>query len=160
MDGGAWWATVHGVTKSRTRLSNFTSLSLSEIPEDRLSTCEFGKWEHPVTHGFTFVVLSSLPVVINLFLNCLRVIIDMTSAPHDALIHQCVFPPGKDILLHHHQTTLQNRKSPLVQHYHPIHISHANFTNFFNDVPLKKNHLIFKYYERNLELCLIFSHDL
>ena len=21
MDGGAWWATVHGVTKSRTRLS-------------------------------------------------------------------------------------------------------------------------------------------
>ena len=24
MDGGAWWATVHGVTKSRTRPSNFT----------------------------------------------------------------------------------------------------------------------------------------
>ena len=24
MDGEAWWATVHGVTKSRTRLSNFT----------------------------------------------------------------------------------------------------------------------------------------
>ena len=23
-DGGAWWAAVHGVTKSRTRLSNFT----------------------------------------------------------------------------------------------------------------------------------------
>ena len=26
MDGGAWWATVHGVSKSRTRLSEFTSL--------------------------------------------------------------------------------------------------------------------------------------
>ena len=25
MDGGAWWATVHGVAKSRTRLSDFTS---------------------------------------------------------------------------------------------------------------------------------------
>ena len=25
MDGGAWWATVHGVRKSRTRLSDFTS---------------------------------------------------------------------------------------------------------------------------------------
>ena len=25
MDGGAWWATVHRVEKSRTRLSNFTS---------------------------------------------------------------------------------------------------------------------------------------
>ena len=24
MDGGAWWAEVHGVTKSRTRLSDFT----------------------------------------------------------------------------------------------------------------------------------------
>ena len=24
MDGGAWWGTVHGVTKSQTRLSNFT----------------------------------------------------------------------------------------------------------------------------------------
>ena len=26
MDGGAWWATVHGVAKSRTRLSDFTFL--------------------------------------------------------------------------------------------------------------------------------------
>ena len=24
MDGGAWWAAVHGVAESRTRLSNFT----------------------------------------------------------------------------------------------------------------------------------------
>ena len=24
MDGGAWWPTVHGVTKSQTQLSNFT----------------------------------------------------------------------------------------------------------------------------------------
>ena len=24
MDGGSWWATVHGVAKSQTRLSNFT----------------------------------------------------------------------------------------------------------------------------------------
>ena len=32
MDGGAWWAAVHGVTKSRTRLSafHFTSLSIIE----------------------------------------------------------------------------------------------------------------------------------
>ena len=26
MDGGTWWATVHGVAKSQTRLSNFTYL--------------------------------------------------------------------------------------------------------------------------------------
>ena len=24
MDGGAWWATYHGVAKSQTQLSNFT----------------------------------------------------------------------------------------------------------------------------------------
>ena len=27
-DGGAWWATVHGVAKSRTRLSNLTYAEL------------------------------------------------------------------------------------------------------------------------------------
>ena len=34
MDGGAWWATDHGVAKSQTRLSNFTftfSLSLCDL---------------------------------------------------------------------------------------------------------------------------------
>ena len=29
MDGGAWWATVHGVTKSRTRLSDFAFTGFS-----------------------------------------------------------------------------------------------------------------------------------
>ena len=37
MDGGAWWATVHGVTKSRTRLSDFTSLLFHVI---MTSQCE------------------------------------------------------------------------------------------------------------------------
>ena len=31
MDGGAWEAAVHGVTKSRTRLSDFTFLFLSYL---------------------------------------------------------------------------------------------------------------------------------
>ena len=26
MDGGVWWATVHGVAKSQTRLSDFISM--------------------------------------------------------------------------------------------------------------------------------------
>ena len=34
MDGGAWWTTVHGVTKSRTRLSNFTFTFKLKIGED------------------------------------------------------------------------------------------------------------------------------
>ena len=32
MDGGAWWATVHRVAKSRTRLSDFTFTFSSSIP--------------------------------------------------------------------------------------------------------------------------------
>ena len=34
MDGGAWLATVHGVAKSRTQLSDFTSLHFT-IPKKR-----------------------------------------------------------------------------------------------------------------------------
>ena len=30
MDGGAWWAAVRGVTKSRTRLSDWTELNWEE----------------------------------------------------------------------------------------------------------------------------------
>ena len=33
MDGGAWWATVHGVSKSRTQLSDFT-LTLTRRSRD------------------------------------------------------------------------------------------------------------------------------
>ena len=32
MDGGAWWATVHGVANSWTRLSNFTFKNMSSGP--------------------------------------------------------------------------------------------------------------------------------
>ena len=34
MDGGAWWAIVHGVEKSRTQLSNFTSLHAGSQREE------------------------------------------------------------------------------------------------------------------------------
>ena len=40
MDGGAWGATVHGVAKSRTQLSDFThSLTHSCFPQFRQSIC-------------------------------------------------------------------------------------------------------------------------
>ena len=38
MDGGAWWATVHGVAKSRTRLSNFTFTSHFHALEKEMAT--------------------------------------------------------------------------------------------------------------------------
>ena len=32
MDGGAWWAAVHGVARSQTRLCNFQADNLSDFP--------------------------------------------------------------------------------------------------------------------------------
>ena len=37
MDRGAWWATVHGVAKSRTRLSKFSSLQSYYMPDNCIS---------------------------------------------------------------------------------------------------------------------------
>ena len=38
MDGGAWWAAVHGVAKSRTRLSDFTFIFLFHSLEKAMAT--------------------------------------------------------------------------------------------------------------------------
>ena len=39
MDGGAWWATVQGVTKSCTRLSDFTFTFFPKCLENNLKIC-------------------------------------------------------------------------------------------------------------------------
>ena len=38
MDGGAWWAIVHGVAKSQTRLSNFTFTFHFHVLEKEMAT--------------------------------------------------------------------------------------------------------------------------
>ena len=38
MDGGAWWAAVHGVAKSQTRLSNFTFTFHFDALEKEMAT--------------------------------------------------------------------------------------------------------------------------
>ena len=38
MDGGAWWAAVHGVAKSQTRLSDFTFMSHFHALEKEMAT--------------------------------------------------------------------------------------------------------------------------
>ena len=57
-DRGAWQATVHGVTKSWTRLSNFTSLvhfHLS-LPSIKKIKNAFQSWQHPLLiSAFTFL---------------------------------------------------------------------------------------------------------
>ena len=42
MEGGAWWATVHGVAKSRTRLSNFTFHLSQRLERQDLDLRELG----------------------------------------------------------------------------------------------------------------------
>ena len=48
MDGGAWWATVHGVTKSRTWLSEFTFTFYFHALEKEMAThSSFLAWRIP-----------------------------------------------------------------------------------------------------------------
>ena len=52
MDGGAWWAAVHGVAKSRTRLSDFTfSFSLSCMGEGNGNPLQCSCLENPRDGG-------------------------------------------------------------------------------------------------------------
>ena len=51
MDGGAWWAAVHGVAKSRTRLSNFFHFPLSCIGEGNVSPLQCSCLENPRDGG-------------------------------------------------------------------------------------------------------------
>ena len=50
MDGGAWWAGVHGVTKSRTRLSDFTfTFHFHALEKEMATHCSILAWRIPGT---------------------------------------------------------------------------------------------------------------
>ena len=50
MDGGAWWAAVHGVAKSRTRLSDFTfTFQLLELEKEKATHSIVLAWRIPGT---------------------------------------------------------------------------------------------------------------
>ena len=50
MDGGAWWAAVHGVSRSRTRLSNFTfSFHLHASEKEMATHSSVLAWRIPGT---------------------------------------------------------------------------------------------------------------
>jgi len=60
MDGGAWWPTVHRVAKSRTRLSDFTSLSFWKSGKAN-SRSQVNGWDHWKTDGqWMFAIFSYL----------------------------------------------------------------------------------------------------
>ena len=56
MDGGAWWAAVHGVAKSRTRLSNL-HFSLSCIGEGNGSPLQCSCLENPRDRGASWAAV-------------------------------------------------------------------------------------------------------
>ena len=52
MDGGSWYAAVHGVANSRTRLSDFTfHFSLSCIGEGNGNLLQYSCLENPRAYG-------------------------------------------------------------------------------------------------------------
>ena len=52
MDGGAWWAAVHGVAESRTRLSDFTFTFHFHVSEEEMAThSSVLAWRIPGTAG-------------------------------------------------------------------------------------------------------------
>ena len=51
MDGGAWWAAVHGVAKSQTQLSDFFPFSLSCVGEGNGNPFPYSCLENPMDGG-------------------------------------------------------------------------------------------------------------
>ena len=49
MDGGNWWAAVHGVTKSRTRLSDFTFTYFHASEKEMATHSSVLAWRIPGT---------------------------------------------------------------------------------------------------------------
>ena len=60
MDEGAWWAAVHGVAKSRTRLSDFTLTSLSCIGEGNGNPLQCSCLENPRDGGASWADVSGV----------------------------------------------------------------------------------------------------
>ena len=82
MDGGAWWAAVHGVSKSRTRLSDFTfSFHFHALEKETAAHSSVLAWRIPgtgepgglPTMGSHRVDLAAAAVIIYVRTACLAV---------------------------------------------------------------------------------------
>jgi len=99
MDGGAWWATVHGVAKSQTRLSDFPVACGILVLQPRMKPCLL-HWKHGVLNagppGKSWLLLL-------LFLPMLSGLWDLSSLTRDQTHAPCngkcwvltSGPPGK-----------------------------------------------------------------
>ena len=58
MDGGAWWAAVHGVSKSRTRLSDFTfTFHFHALEKEMATHSRVLAWRIPGTGGASWAAV-------------------------------------------------------------------------------------------------------
>ena len=60
MDGGAWWAAVHGVAKSQTRLSYFTFTFHFHALEKEMTTHSSVLVENPRDSGAWWVAVNGV----------------------------------------------------------------------------------------------------
>ena len=60
MDGGAWWAAVHGVAKSQTRLSDFTFTFHCHALEKAMATHSGSCLENPRDGGAWWAAVSGV----------------------------------------------------------------------------------------------------
>ena len=61
MDGGAWWAAVHGVTKSQTRLSDFTfTFHFLALEKDMATHSSVLAWRIPRDGGAWWAAVSGV----------------------------------------------------------------------------------------------------
>ena len=86
MDGGAWWAVVHGVTKSQTRLSDFTfTFHFHALEQEMATHSSILAWRipgtgepvrlpsvgsHRVGHDWSDLAVSSSSLLVTLLLSC------------------------------------------------------------------------------------------
>ena len=58
MDGGAWWAVVHGVAKSRTPLSDFTlTFHFHALEKEMATHSSVLAWRIPGTRGASWAAI-------------------------------------------------------------------------------------------------------
>ena len=71
MDGGAWWATVHGVAKSRTRLNGFTFTFVLFYAHASVWCCQclnFGHFNRYYKYLFVILIVLALKKCVSYFL--------------------------------------------------------------------------------------------
>ena len=83
MDGGAWWAAVHGVTESRTQLSDFTfTFHFHALEKEMVTHSSVFAWRipgtgepgglpsmgsHRVRHDWSDLAVAATPILLKLF---------------------------------------------------------------------------------------------